>query len=101
MVFAGKYTIPEGATVALSIYCLHRDPKYFPNPNTFDPERFNSDNNTGRHPFAYVPFAAGVRNCIGKLLAGYYRCVVTLDVAILQIQHVRVVYAESTNSGGK
>ncbi|XP_018909245.2 cytochrome P450 4V2 [Bemisia tabaci] len=65
----GKYTIPEGATVALSIYCLHRDPKYFPNPNTFDPERFNSDNNTGRHPFAYVPFAAGVRNCIGQKFA--------------------------------
>ncbi|XP_072157782.1 cytochrome P450 4C1-like [Bemisia tabaci] len=65
----GNYTVPDGATVGLSIFCMHRDPKYFPNPEIFDPERFNSENCVGRHSFAYVPFAAGSRNCIGQKFA--------------------------------
>ena len=58
------HTIPAGVTVSVNMYLLHHDTKYFPNPDKFDPDRFAPDNCADRHPYAYVPFSAGLRNCI-------------------------------------
>ena len=62
------YKIPSGVSVAVQIYALHRNEEYFPEPEVFKPERFQTEESLGRHPFAFVPFSAGPRNCIGTSL---------------------------------
>ncbi|CAF1531837.1 unnamed protein product [Adineta steineri] len=56
-------------TAVIFIYYIHRDPKHFPDPDRFDPDRFLPENSIGRSPYAYVPFSAGSRNCIGQRFA--------------------------------
>lgn len=60
------YTIPEGTNTAVLAHMIHRNPDIYPDPEKFDPERFSPENVRGRHPFAYLPFSAGPRNCIGE-----------------------------------
>ncbi|KAH6947286.1 hypothetical protein HPB50_018194 [Hyalomma asiaticum] len=66
---SGNYTIPEGCTCYVFAYGIHRDPAHYTDPEVFDPDRFLHESGSRSHPFAFVPFSAGPRNCIGQKFA--------------------------------
>jgi cytochrome P450 len=63
------YTLPKNSVVLFAPWTLHRCSEYFPNPLSFDPERFHRDRKDKIPKFAYLPFSAGPRICIGNALA--------------------------------
>src|SRR5262249_30059151 len=75
------YEIPAGTSVMLSPYLLHRHPRYWKDPDTFRPERFAPEHEAERPRFAYMPFAAGPRHCIGESFALYEMLVHLYKVA--------------------
>jgi cytochrome P450 family 9 len=64
-----EFTIEKGKYCWLPIYALQHDPKYWPNPEKFDPERFSDENKHNINAGAYIPFGVGPRNCIGSRFA--------------------------------
>ncbi|XP_049964318.1 cytochrome P450 6k1-like [Schistocerca serialis cubense] len=64
----GGPLIEKGTPVFVPIYALHHDPEYYPEPQNFDPERFSEEQKAARHPYVYMPFGEGPRNCIGMRL---------------------------------
>jgi cytochrome P450 len=65
----GGYTVKRGAIVLASQYLIHRDPRWWVNPETFDPDRWFTESVQNRHKFSYFPFGAGSRICIGEQFA--------------------------------
>ena len=65
----GGYTVPAGAGVLLSPYLVQRDARWWPEPKRFDPERWAPGAGAERHKFAFFPFGAGTRICIGEQFA--------------------------------
>ena len=76
----GGYHIPAGATIYVSLYATHRLPSLWPDPDRFDPERFTKNLIERRPRFAFIPFAAGHRNCVGASTA-----IVELKLAVAMI----------------
>jgi cytochrome P450 len=76
----GGFEVPGGADVLVPLYLVHRDPRFWAEPDAFRPERFAPGLEAGRPRFAYVPFAAGPRHCIGETLALYEM--------LMHLQHV-------------
>jgi cytochrome P450 len=63
------YAIPEGTALMLPQWAVHRSPRFWDDPDSFDPERWRPERVRDRPRFAYFPFGGGPRHCIGKHLA--------------------------------
>lgn len=85
------YAIPPGTDVLLSPYLLHRHPRYWADPEAFRPERFAPEHEAERPRFAYMPFAAGPRHCIGESFALYEMLMHLYKVA----RRYRLTYASA------
>ncbi|KAK9884609.1 hypothetical protein WA026_007449 [Henosepilachna vigintioctopunctata] len=60
------YTLPTGTHLIIHIFDVHRNAAVFTEPDKFNPDRFLADNVRDRHPFSYIPFSAGPRNCLAQ-----------------------------------
>ncbi len=65
----GEYHVPARTIVLVSQFLQHRDPRWFPEPERFDPDRWTPEAVQGRPKFSYFPFGAGTRVCIGEPFA--------------------------------
>jgi cytochrome P450 len=64
-----NYEIPAGSSLIISPYLVHHDPRHYPDPERFDPERWAPGARAGAHKLSYLPFSAGPRGCIGEPFA--------------------------------
>jgi cytochrome P450 len=65
----GGFVVPEGAVIVVPIHAVHHHAALWKEPERFDPERFAPEQAKGRHRYAYMPFGAGPRICIGSAFA--------------------------------
>ncbi|XP_036614860.1 cytochrome P450 4F2-like [Trichosurus vulpecula] len=77
--------IPEGCTCSLSIFGIHHNPSVWPNPEVYDPYRFEPEKIQKMSPLAFIPFSAGPRNCIGQNFA-MYEMKVVLALTLLRFR---------------
>lgn len=85
----GPYDVPAGADVVVSPYTLHRHPKFWSRPERFDPERFAPSSTVDRPRYAYIPFGAGPRVCVGSSL-GMMEAVLVVAMLARELRLVRV-----------
>ncbi|KAF8373061.1 hypothetical protein PRIPAC_79490 [Pristionchus pacificus] len=65
----GKYLLPKGSEIFIAPHLVHHNPEVYPDPFTFDPDRFLPENIAKRSPYDFLPFSAGPRNCLGQKFA--------------------------------
>jgi cytochrome P450 len=79
-VILGGIPLPVGAELIYSPYAVHRDPRWYPNPECFDPDRWLPERAARIPRHAYVPFGGGARTCIANSFA---RTEIVIDVAVV------------------
>jgi len=84
-------TIPKGTLLAVNYHSLHRNEQYWENPEKFDPDRFLPENRKNHHRFAFIPFAAGPRQCLGMEFSLTQQKLFTIRL----LQKYRVVAAKT------
>ncbi|XP_058804663.1 cytochrome P450 9e2-like isoform X2 [Phymastichus coffea] len=83
--------VEKGTQIFLPIYAYHRDPKYFPCPDKFDPERFSESNKSSINPYMYQPFGIGPRQCIGNRFA-----LMVVKIGITDILRFTIQFTEKS-----
>lgn len=91
----GGYHVPAGADVLICPFTLHRNPRFWESPDTFDPDRFDPDVMTDRPRYAYIPFGAGPRFCVGNNLgmmeAAFVISMLVRDLRLAKVPDYEVV----------
>jgi cytochrome P450 len=87
------YPIAQGSTITVATYVMHHDPKFFPDPEHFDPTRFSPENEAKVPRYAYLPFGAGPRICIGNSFAMMEARLILITV----LQHFHLTLAPDQN----
>lgn len=76
----GGFTVPPGGWIYCFPWAVQHDPRWYPDPLRFDPNRFTSEAEEARHPQAWIPFGAGPHICVGKAMALMEMTLVTATV---------------------
>nr|UPO37784.1 cytochrome P450 4g15 [Liriomyza trifolii] len=91
-----NYIVPRGATVAVATIKLHRNPHIYENPTQFNPDNFLPERCANRHYYAFVPFSAGPRSCVGRKYA-----MLKLKILLSTIMRNFRVYSDLTEKDFK
>jgi len=89
----GNYTIPAKTSIQIPIYSIHHCEDYWPDHLKFDPERFSPENRSKIHPYHFMPFGHGPRNCIGMRFA-LTEAKITLAKVLLKFRFEKTVETE-------
>ncbi|KAH8245221.1 hypothetical protein KR032_006701 [Drosophila birchii] len=93
---SGPYTVPKGTTCIVLQYSVHRRPDIYPNPTKFDPDNFLPERMANRHYYAFIPFSAGPRSCVGRKYA-----MLKLKVLLSTIVRNYIVHSTDTEADFK